>query len=154
MPPSASLLKSSQNSRDETETSPKPSDLGSEVAVLRVLNVGGDKVGDEANAEAGPGCRRERLLAKHLGRNLGADDPREGSPRGSEGGNPCESENESVENERQRRRAQTQDEQMKQAAIRRLARDPVGVELDVVIPPTMHWHANMAVAPTAMTKES
>lgn len=43
---------------------------------------------------------------------------------------------------------------MKQAAISRLARDPVGVELEVVIPPTMHWHANMAVAPTAMESES
>lgn len=43
---------------------------------------------------------------------------------------------------------------MKHAAMRRLASDPVGVESDVVIPPTTHWHANMAVAPTATTPEN
>ena len=91
-----------------------------------VLDVGCDKVGDETDSEAGPGCRSKRLLAKHLGRDLGTDNPRESSPRGSKSGNPCELENQSAANERGT--ASTKDEQMKQAAMR-LARDPVGVEL-------------------------
>lgn len=65
-------------------------DLSTEVTVLGVLHVGVDKTDDGSYCVTTEGADCESLVPQGLGRELGADGPRDARPRLGEGGKPEE----------------------------------------------------------------